>query len=104
MLGDIVHNEEVVRQVRGSGIRKTASLKNGSGKALSSAPTAIRRTLAKAEGMRLDYRRTHLPDGERDSTHCPPVEQKDYRIIIIGYAARRSALHNGAAKGQGLCS
>lgn len=85
MLGDIVHNEEVVRQVRGSGIRKTASLKNGSGKALLiRAHGTSRQTLAKARECGWTIVDATCPMVKEIHRIARRMEQKDYRIIIIG--------------------
>lgn len=85
MLGDIVHNEDVTRQMYKAGIKKIKRLDNGINKTLLvSAHGASRKTLSKAH--RLGYIIV-------DAT-CPMVkeihriavenEKKGYRIIIIG--------------------
>ncbi|MDD5120568.1 MAG: 4-hydroxy-3-methylbut-2-enyl diphosphate reductase [Candidatus Omnitrophica bacterium] len=85
MLGDIVHNEDVVRQIRASGIKKISRLACGRGKTLLvRAHGSSARTLAKA--LKLGYRIV-------DAT-CPMVkeihkiacglENSGYRIIVIG--------------------
>jgi len=85
MLGDIVHNEEVVRQIREMGIKKISRLSSGKGKTLLiRAHGCSRYTLGQA--LKLGYRII-------DAT-CPMVkeihkitrklENQGYRIIIIG--------------------
>ncbi|MDP2928203.1 MAG: 4-hydroxy-3-methylbut-2-enyl diphosphate reductase [Candidatus Omnitrophota bacterium] len=85
MLGDIVHNEEVVRQIRETGIKKIRRLSSGECKTLLiRAHGCSRHTLEQA--LKLGYRII-------DAT-CPMVkeihkiarklENQDYRIIIIG--------------------
>jgi 4-hydroxy-3-methylbut-2-enyl diphosphate reductase len=85
MLGDIVHNEEVVRQIQETGIKKIHRLSSGKGKTLLiRAHGCSRHTLEQA--LKLGYRII-------DAT-CPMVkeihkiarqlENQGYRIIIIG--------------------
>ena len=85
MLGDIVHNEEVVKQIKKAGIKKISSLGYGKGKIL----------LLRAHGASAAARQTAETAGYRimDAT-CPKVkeihkivrqmEQNGYRIIVIG--------------------
>jgi 4-hydroxy-3-methylbut-2-enyl diphosphate reductase len=85
MLGDIVHNEEVVKQIRASGIKKINRLSSGKGKTLLiRAHGCSKHTLQKA--IKLGYKVI-------DAT-CPMVkeihkialdmEKQGYQIIIIG--------------------
>lgn len=85
MLGDIVHNEEVVKQIRETGIKKIIRLTSGKGKTLLiRAHGCSKLTLEQA--TKLNYRII-------DAT-CPMVkeihkiarklENQGYRIIIIG--------------------
>ena len=85
MLGDIVHNEHVVKELENSGIKKIRALSQGSGKTLLiRAHGATKKTLFSAK--KLGYRII-------DAT-CPMVkeihrialnmENKGYRIIVIG--------------------
>ena len=85
MLGDVVHNEEVVKQIRKMGIKKISRLSSGKGETLIiRAHGCSKRTLARA--IKLGYRII-------DAT-CPMVkeihkiarklEDQGYRIIIIG--------------------
>jgi 4-hydroxy-3-methylbut-2-enyl diphosphate reductase len=85
MLGDIVHNEEVVRQIGTAGIRKIKGLGNGKNKTL----------LIRAHGSSLSTINKARRSGYQvvDAT-CPMVKEihkivrrmsaQSYRIIIIG--------------------
>jgi 4-hydroxy-3-methylbut-2-enyl diphosphate reductase len=85
MLGDIVHNEEVVKQIQGAGIKKIIRLTSGKGKTL----------LIRAHGCSKHTLKQALKLGYKiiDAT-CPMVkeihkiarklENQNYRIIIIG--------------------
>jgi 4-hydroxy-3-methylbut-2-enyl diphosphate reductase len=85
MLGDIVHNEDVVKQIKKAGIKKITQLGSGKNKIL----------LIRAHGTGLNTFRYALKRGYNliDAT-CPMVkeihkiaqnmEQKGYRIIVIG--------------------
>ena len=85
MLGDIVHNEKVVKQIQKTGIKKISRLSSGKGKTLLiRAHGCSRHTLERA--LKLGYKVI-------DAT-CPMVkeihkiarrlENQGYRIIIIG--------------------
>lgn len=85
MLGDIVHNEDVVSQIEKRGIKKIKKLKEGKNKIL----------LIRAHGAPLKVFEEALKHGYRiiDAT-CPMVkeihkiakdmEEKGYRIMVIG--------------------
>lgn len=85
MLGDIVHNEEVVKQIQHAGIKKINRLSKGAGKTL----------LIRAHGCSRNTLRKALRSGYTiiDAT-CPMVkeihkiagklENSGYRVIIIG--------------------
>ena len=85
MLGDIVHNETVVRQIKKAGIKKISRLSDGSGKTI----------LIRAHGVPLLTLNKAINSGYRiiDAT-CPMVkeihkiakdmEEKGYTIIVIG--------------------
>jgi 4-hydroxy-3-methylbut-2-enyl diphosphate reductase len=85
MLGDIVHNEAVVRMIRAAGIKKIGHLSKGKGKAI-----LIRAHGASAGTIQEAY---NLGYKVIDAT-CPMVkeihriakdsEQKGYKVIIIG--------------------
>ena len=85
MLGDIVHNEEVVSQVKRAGIRKIKRLGKGKGKIL----------LIRAHGTSTDiYKKVRTLGYKIIDATCPMVreihkiakenEKRGYRIIIIG--------------------
>ena len=85
MLGDIVHNEEVVNQIKESGIKKIKHLSKGRGKIL----------LIRAHGTSIDtYKKVRALGYKIIDATCPMVreihkiakenEKKGYRIIIIG--------------------
>lgn len=85
MLGDIVHNEEVVSQIKKSGIKKIKHLSKGRGKIL----------LIRAHGTSTDtYKKVQALGYKIIDATCPMVreihkiakenEKKGYRIIIIG--------------------
>ena len=85
MLGDIVHNEEVIASIRKAGVKKIKSLKAGQNKTL----------LIRAHGMSLATLKKAKKSGYEiiDAT-CPMVkeihhiarrmEEKGFRIVIIG--------------------
>lgn len=85
MLGDIVHNENVVSQIQSSGIKKINKLENGKAQAL----------LIRAHGIDSNTANRAIKLGYKiiDAT-CPMVkeihkivremEQKGYMIIVIG--------------------
>jgi 4-hydroxy-3-methylbut-2-enyl diphosphate reductase len=85
MLGDIVHNEKVVREIKAAGIKKISRLSQGAGKTL----------LIRAHGCSRDTLERALKLGYKviDAT-CPMVkeihkiacnlENNGYQIIIIG--------------------
>jgi 4-hydroxy-3-methylbut-2-enyl diphosphate reductase len=85
MLGDIVHNEEVMKQIRNAGIKKIAHLTNGSGKTL----------LIRTHGCSNKILQQALRSGYTivDVT-CPMVKEihkiarkleiEGYQIIVIG--------------------
>ncbi|MCK9604243.1 MAG: 4-hydroxy-3-methylbut-2-enyl diphosphate reductase [Candidatus Omnitrophica bacterium] len=85
MLGDIVHNEEVVKQIRRAGIKKINKLSSGDGRTL----------IIRAHGTSSDTLKKALRLGYKivDAT-CPMVkeihgiardaENKGYTVIVIG--------------------
>ncbi|NQS99990.1 MAG: 4-hydroxy-3-methylbut-2-enyl diphosphate reductase [Candidatus Omnitrophica bacterium] len=85
MLGDIVHNEDVVREIRKAGINKINKLSKGSGKTL----------LIRAHGAALlTFQRARKLGYKIVDATCPMVkeihkiacdlEKKGYRIVVIG--------------------
>jgi 4-hydroxy-3-methylbut-2-en-1-yl diphosphate reductase len=93
MLGDIVHNEEVVRQIQEKGIKKIRRLSCGKGKTL----------LIRAHGTGRHILKQARKSGYRiiDAT-CPMVKEihkiarrlegRGYRIIIIGDKSHNEVL------------
>jgi len=85
MLGDIVHNEDVVRQIEGAGIKRVNALREGRGRIL----------LIRAHGCALSIMQKARHKGYKiiDAT-CPMVkeihriagkmEKRGYKIILIG--------------------
>jgi len=85
MLGDIVHNEDVVREIRKSGIKKIKQLSKGKNKTLLiRAHGASRKTCEKAR--KLGYKVIDATCSMVKEIHkiAKNWEQKGYRIIIIG--------------------
>ncbi len=85
MLGHIVHNEDVVKQIKAAGIKNIKSLKKGTGKTL----------LIRAHGApKKIYRQAKVLGYSLVDATCPMVkeihkivreqEHRGYRIIIIG--------------------
>lgn len=85
MLGDIVHNENVVRQIEKTGIKKIKQLGNGKNKTL----------LIRAHGASLDMmKKAKMRGFDIIDATCPMVkeihkiaaslEKKNYSIIIVG--------------------
>jgi len=85
MLGNIVHNEDVIKQVVASGIKKVNSLKDGKAKTL----------LIRAHGApRKTYKKANQLGYKLVDATCPMVkeihkiakdwEKKGYQIIIVG--------------------
>jgi 4-hydroxy-3-methylbut-2-enyl diphosphate reductase len=85
MLGDIVHNEDVVRQISEAGIKKIKKLGMGKGKTLliRAHGTGIK-TLKKAR--RLEYKVVDATCPMVNEIHriARELEAKGYRIIVIG--------------------
>ncbi len=85
MLGDIVHNEEVIKEIKKAGVKKIKTLTNGKDKAL-----LIR---AHGEGLAIYQKAYKLGYKIIDAT-CPMVkeihqiakemENEGYKIIVIG--------------------
>ncbi|MFC1708556.1 4-hydroxy-3-methylbut-2-enyl diphosphate reductase [Candidatus Omnitrophota bacterium] len=85
MLGDIVHNEDVSRQISNAGIKKIRRLSNGKNKTL----------LIRAHGAaQKTFKKAHLLGYETIDATCPMVkeihkiaresEKNGYMIIVIG--------------------
>lgn len=85
MLGDIVHNEDVSRQISNAGVKKIKQLSNGKNKTL----------LIRAHGASQDtFEKAHRLGYETIDATCPMVkeihkiakesEQNGYSVIVIG--------------------
>ncbi len=85
MLGDIVHNEDVVRLIQKSGIRKISRLGNGRNKILLiRAHGACNSTLQKAKKYGYDVYDATCPMVKEIHKIVRRYESKGYRIIIVG--------------------
>lgn len=85
MLGDIVHNEDVVRNIKKAGIKTIKSLKQGKGNALliraHGTPSS---TLAKAKKLGYKIIDATCPMVKEIHKIAKKSEKDGYRIIIIG--------------------
>lgn len=85
MLGDIVHNEEVVKQIEDSGIQNVTSLTQGAGKTLLiRAHGAAMPIIQKAHELGYTIVDATCPMVKEIHTIVQDMESKGYRIIIIG--------------------
>jgi len=85
MLGDIVHNEDVVTNINKAGIRKTTRLGKGKNKALLiRAHGTSRGTLKKARAYGYRIIDATCPMVKEIHRIAHTAERKGYRIIIIG--------------------
>lgn len=85
MLGEIVHNEEVVRRIESSGIKKIGKLnKTGSGILLIRAHGSSLATFAKAAGLGYQIIDATCPMVKEIHKIAQEMENKGHRIIIIG--------------------
>ncbi|UCD15389.1 MAG: bifunctional 4-hydroxy-3-methylbut-2-enyl diphosphate reductase/30S ribosomal protein S1, partial [Candidatus Omnitrophota bacterium] len=85
MLGDIVHNEEVVRMIEKTGIRKIKKLKDGKNKTLLiRAHGASKATIKKAKKSNYNVVDATCPMVKEIHTIVCDMEKKGYKIIIIG--------------------
>jgi 4-hydroxy-3-methylbut-2-enyl diphosphate reductase len=85
MLGDIVHNEDVVRQIEAAGIRKVNDLSEGQGKILLiRAHGAARKIAATARDLGYTIVDATCPMVKEIHTIAQDMEAQGYRIIIIG--------------------
>lgn len=85
MLGDIVHNETVVRQIQKTGIKKINRLSCGEGKTLLiRAHGCSKRTLQKAKKLGYAIIDATCPMVKEIHKIADSLENKGYRIIIIG--------------------
>lgn len=87
MLGDIVHNEDVVKLVEGTGIKKTKTLRKGIGKILLiRAHGTGKITLQKATALGYTIIDATCPMVKEIHRIARTMEEKGYTIVIIGDA------------------
>ena len=85
MLGDIVHNEDVVKEINKSGIKKINRLSKGRNKTLLiRAHGASQKTLAKARFLGYKIIDATCPMVKEIHTIAVDAEKKGYHIIVIG--------------------
>ncbi|MDD2752327.1 MAG: 4-hydroxy-3-methylbut-2-enyl diphosphate reductase [Candidatus Omnitrophica bacterium] len=85
MLGDIVHNEDVVKQIQKAGICKIKKLAPGNGKILLiRAHGACQRTFEEAERLGFQIIDATCPMVKEIHRIVKVMELKGYKIIIIG--------------------
>ncbi|MCX5710265.1 MAG: 4-hydroxy-3-methylbut-2-enyl diphosphate reductase [Candidatus Omnitrophica bacterium] len=85
MLGDIVHNEDVVKLIERSGIKKTRKLGNGCGKALLiRAHGTSLKTLRKAKQLGYDIIDATCPMVKDIHKIARKLEDSGYKMIVIG--------------------
>lgn len=85
MLGDIVHNDDVVRSLSASGIKRISRLKNGKGKTLLIRAHGIpRRKLNKARELRYSIIDATCPMVKEIHDIARDMEKKRRKIIVIG--------------------
>ncbi len=90
MLGDIVHNEEVVKQIQKAGIKKINHLSSGKGKILLiRAHGCSKKTLQKAKKLGYTIIDATCPMVKEIHKIAGKLESGGYRVIIIG-----DKLHN----------
>lgn len=85
MLGDIVHNEDVVKQITDAGIKKINRLSNGKGKILLiRAHGAANKTIEKAKKNGYTIIDATCPMVKEIHKITKSAENKGYAIIVIG--------------------
>ncbi len=85
MLGDIVHNEDVVRKIKSAGIKKVNKLVRGRGKTIIvRAHGAPKRTFEKACSLGYDIIDTTCTMVKEIHRIAEDMEEKGFRIIVIG--------------------
>ena len=85
MLGDIVHNEDVVKEINKSGIKKINQLSKGENKTLLiRAHGASQKTLARARSLRYKIIDATCPMVKEIHKIAVNAEKKGYHIIVIG--------------------
>lgn len=85
ILGDIVHNEDVIRSIEKKGIKKIKKLKDGKNKALLiRAHGASQAIFKKAKRLGYNIIDATCPMVREIHNIAKRMEQKGYRVIIIG--------------------
>lgn len=85
MLGDIVHNEDVVREIKRAGIKKIKKLAKGKNKTLLiRAHGAAVKTFKKADQLSYKVVDATCPMVKEIHQIARDMEQKGYKIIVIG--------------------
>ena len=85
MLGDIVHNEDVVNEISKTGIKKTNTLKKGKNKTLLiRAHGAPEKTFAKARSLKYEIVDATCPMVKEIHKIAQGAEKRGFQIIVIG--------------------
>ncbi|MFA5200129.1 MAG: 4-hydroxy-3-methylbut-2-enyl diphosphate reductase [Candidatus Omnitrophota bacterium] len=85
MLGDIVHNEEVVKKIQESGIKKISRLSAGKGKALLiRAHGCSKKTLQRAKQLGYSIIDATCPMVKEIHAIAEKLEKRGFKIIVIG--------------------
>jgi 4-hydroxy-3-methylbut-2-en-1-yl diphosphate reductase len=85
MLGDIVHNEDVIKDLTNAGIRKVSSLTNGNGKTLLIRAHGVSlKTIKRAEKLGYKIIDATCPMVREIHKIASDMEKQGYTIIIIG--------------------
>ncbi len=85
MLGDIVHNEEVVKKIQESGIKKINRLSSGKGKTLLiRAHGCSKETLQRAKKLGYSIIDATCPMVKEIHAIAKKLENKGFKIIVIG--------------------
>ncbi len=85
MLGDIVHNEDVVREIKNAGIKKIKRLAKGKGRILLiRAHGAPAKTIEKARRLGYKIADATCPMVKEIHKIARDMEQRGYKIIVIG--------------------
>lgn len=85
MLGDIVHNEDVIKAIKNAGIKKITSLKKGVNKILLiRAHGCSKDIIQKASNLGYKIAEATCPKVKEIHKIAVEMENKDHRIIIVG--------------------
>ncbi len=85
MLGDIVHNEDVVKKIEKAGIKKINKLREGEGKTLLvRAHGATQKTITAAKRLRYAVLDATCPMVKEIHEIAKKHERKSYTVIVIG--------------------